>query len=70
VVKFLSIGAVAAEFGVTPQTIRDWEVKGLIRPVRFPGAGTRRRYTPEEIDRVKREIGLLPASEEKIAKSA
>ncbi len=56
--KLLSIGEAAKELGVSDQTLRTWEKKGLIKAVRLPSGY--RRYTEEEIDRMKREMGLLP----------
>lgn len=59
--EFLSIGQVAAELGVSTQTVRDWEAQGLIRSVRMPGK--HRRFTREQLDQAKRTMGLLPAVE-------
>lgn len=56
--KLLSIGEAADELGVSQQTLRGWEKKGLIKPIKLPSGY--RRYTEEEIDRMKREMGLLP----------
>ena len=50
--------SVAAELtGVTPQTLRGYESKGLIDPYRTPG-GTR-RYSSDDLDRVRRISVLL-----------
>ena len=56
--RLYTIGQVAEELGVAVQTIRDWEARGRIKAVRLPG--THRRFTEEELTRVKREMGLLP----------
>ncbi len=47
-----TIGAAAAQVGMHPQTLREYERQGLIRPYRTSG-GTR-RYGQGEIDRLKR----------------
>ncbi len=57
-----SIGDVASELGVHPQTLRNWERAGLIKPTRV--AGNRRVYFNEDLDllryivRLEREDGL------------
>jgi MerR family transcriptional regulator/heat shock protein HspR len=57
-----SIGDVAAELDVHPQTLRNWERAGLIKPTRV--AGNRRVYFSEDMDllryivRLEREDGL------------
>ena len=49
-----TIGQVAAELQVTPQTLRNWEKRGLIpEPSRF-GLGKRRFYTKRDIESIKR----------------
>ena len=45
----LSIGAAAAQAGMHPQTLREYERQGLLTPYRTPG-GTR-RYGAHEISR-------------------
>ncbi len=59
--RLLSIGEAARELGVSDQTLRTWEKKGFIKAVRLPSGY--RRYTVEEIERMKREMGLLPKTE-------
>ncbi|MGC0421773.1 MerR family transcriptional regulator [Embleya sp. AB8] len=46
-----SIGKVAAEVGVSAQTLRVWESQGLLVPDRTPGG--QRRYTDEHIARAR-----------------
>lgn len=55
-VKLLSINEAANQLGVSDQTLRAWERKGLIKPIRLPSGY--RRYTQEEINRLKRSMGL------------
>jgi MerR family transcriptional regulator/heat shock protein HspR len=47
-----SIGYVAEQLGVHPQTLREYERQGLITPQRTPG-GTR-RFGQAELDRLER----------------
>jgi hypothetical protein len=52
--------SVAAEFVVKGvQTLRQYEVRGLLEPARTPG-GTR-RYSPNDLDRLRRIASLLSA---------
>lgn len=60
-VRLLSIGEAAKELGVSDQTLRTWERKGLIKAVRLPSGY--RRYTLEEIERLKRQMGLIEDGE-------
>ncbi|MCT2594794.1 MerR family transcriptional regulator [Streptomyces sp. N2-109] len=46
----MSIGALAARFGVATHVLRHWESKGLLHPGR--DAGGRRRYGAEDLTRV------------------
>ncbi|MEU8756689.1 MerR family transcriptional regulator [Streptomyces chartreusis] len=46
----LSIGAVAARFGLATHVLRHWEAMGLLHPGR--DAGGRRRYGPDDLTRV------------------
>ncbi|MET8080335.1 MerR family transcriptional regulator [Streptomyces sp. NPDC005303] len=46
----MSIGALAARFGLAPHVLRHWESMGLLHPVR--DAGGRRRYGPDDLTRV------------------
>jgi MerR family transcriptional regulator/heat shock protein HspR len=48
----LSIGIAATRVGMHPQTLREYERQGLVRPQRTPG-GTR-RYGVAELDRLVR----------------
>lgn len=52
--------SVAAELvGMGVQTLRQYEVRGLLEPARTPG-GTR-RYSPNDLDRLRRIASLLDA---------
>ena len=47
----LSIGEVAKIFGINKDTLRNWEKKGLITPLRV-GPRKDRKYKPEDIERI------------------
>ena len=34
--RFLTVGAVAARLGVSPQTVRNWSAAGILRAIRHP----------------------------------
>jgi MerR family transcriptional regulator/heat shock protein HspR len=65
-----SIGDVAEELAVHPQTLRNWERAGLITPTRV--AGNRRVYFSEDLEklryivRLEREDGLRVAGIRKV----
>ena len=46
----LSIGQVAARFGLAPHVLRHWEAMGLVTPAERVGG--RRRYSASQVDRV------------------
>ena len=48
--KFLNLTQAAAELGITPQTIRNWDKKGIIKITRTLGG--HRRVSTEEIERI------------------
>jgi putative resolvase len=58
--KLIKIGKVAEKFGVHPDTIRDWEVKGELLPFRRSMGGTR-FYREQDIDAI---LGIEPESGE------
>ena len=53
--KMLRVKEAARLLGIAPNTLRAWSDKGYVRAARFPGRGDR-RYTPEELARVRREV--------------
>jgi transcriptional regulator with XRE-family HTH domain len=53
----IRIGEVARRVGVSPSTLRAWERKGLVRPDR--AGGRHRRYTPDDIARLRDVRALL-----------
>ena len=65
-----SIGDVAAELKVHPQTLRNWERAGLIKPTRV--AGNRRVYFADDLEllryivKLEREEGLRVAGIRKV----
>ncbi|PTQ53826.1 MAG: hypothetical protein HSCHL_1200 [Hydrogenibacillus schlegelii] len=54
--ELLSIREAAKKLGVHPNRLREWEKKGLIRPIRLPSG--HRRYLVEEIDRILKTGGM------------
>ena len=54
--KLMTVSQAAARLGVHPDTLRAWADKGLVGVVRTPTGY--RRFEPEEIDRVREEMGL------------
>lgn len=55
--ELLTISQAAKILGVHPNSLRNWEKQGLIKPARLPGG--RRRYSLEELKRVLRG-GVMP----------
>ena len=53
----IRIGEVARRVGVSPSTLRAWERKGLVRPMR--AGGRHRRYNSEDIARLRDVRALL-----------
>jgi DNA-binding transcriptional MerR regulator/quercetin dioxygenase-like cupin family protein len=53
----IRIGEVARRVGVSPSTLRAWERKGLVRPLR--AGGRHRRYTSDDIARLRDVRALL-----------
>ncbi len=54
--RLLTISQAAARLGVHPDTLRAWADKGLVPVVRTPTGY--RRFNPDEIERVREEMGL------------
>ena len=57
--KYLSIGQASKYLNVSIPTLRDWEKKGVIKPIRT--IGNQRRYTPQMLDDVI--VGKKPAKQ-------
>lgn len=49
--KLLSIGQVSKIFGIHKDTLRNWEDKGMIKPLRV-GPRQDRKYRPEDIEKI------------------
>jgi excisionase family DNA binding protein len=60
--KFLSIGDVAKQFGVSIKTIRRWEEEGLILGIRTPKG--HRRFPESELERL---MGKIPVIKKRCA---
>lgn len=56
--SLLSIGEVAKLFGVNKDTLRNWEKKGLITPLRV-GPRQDRKYKPEDIERIANDKSIV-----------
>ena len=54
----LSIGEVAKIFGINRDTLRNWEDKGIIAPLRVGPRGDR-KYRPEDIERIANDKSIL-----------
>jgi len=48
--ELLTISKAAKKLGVHPNSLRNWEKQGLIKPVRLPGG--QRRYSVDELNRL------------------
>lgn len=48
--ELLTISKAAKKLGVHPNSLRNWEKQGLIKPVRLPGG--QRRYSMDELNRL------------------
>ncbi len=56
--ELLSIGQVAKMFGVNKDTLRNWEKKGMITPLRV-GPRNDRKYRPEDIERIANDKSIV-----------
>jgi type I restriction enzyme M protein len=54
----LSIGEVSSIFGIHQDTLRNWEKKGLITPLRVGPRGDR-KYRPEDIERIANDKSIV-----------
>ncbi|MBA2276769.1 MAG: MerR family DNA-binding transcriptional regulator [Chloroflexia bacterium] len=54
--RLLPISKAAARLGVHPDTLRAWADRGLVAVIRTPTGY--RRFEPQEIERVRAEMGL------------
>ncbi len=54
----LSIGEVSSIFGIHQDTLRNWEKKGLITPLRV-GPRKDRKYRPEDIERIANDKSIV-----------
>ena len=62
--KLIAITKAAHMIGVHPNTLRAWADKGIVNVVKLPSGY--RRFTVEEIERVRREMGM-PGEDTKTA---
>jgi DNA-binding transcriptional MerR regulator len=63
VVQLYRVGHAAKMFGVHPNTVRKWARTGVLSPVRLPGSNYN-RFTSQEINRLRWEMGLPPIEEQ------
>ncbi|CCO07429.1 IS607 family transposase [Desulforamulus hydrothermalis] len=61
--ELLTISKAAKKLGVHPNSLRNWEKQGLIKPVRSPGG--QRRYSMDELNRLL-QSGQLTDSQEAV----
>lgn len=54
--RLLTISQAAARLGVHPDSLRRWADKGLVPVIKLPSGY--RRFEPQEIERVRSEMGL------------
>lgn len=54
--RLLTISQASARLGVHPDTLRKWADKGMVAMVKLPSG--HRRFEPQEIERVRAEMGL------------
>jgi predicted site-specific integrase-resolvase len=59
--ELLTISKAAKKLGVHPNSLRNWEKRGLINPVRLPGG--QRRYSMDELNRLLRSGQLTDGRE-------
>jgi predicted site-specific integrase-resolvase len=59
--ELLTISKAAKRLGVHPNSLRNWEKRGLIKPIRLPGG--QRRYSIDELNRLL-SSGQLPGEPE------
>ena len=53
--RMLRVTEASAMLGISAKTLRKWTDGGVVRAARLPGRGDR-RYTREELARVRREV--------------
>ena len=53
--RMLTVSEAARELGVNVKTLRKWADEGIVRAAQLPGRGDR-RFTPAELQRVRREV--------------
>ena len=51
----LTTGEVGKRLGIHPNTVRNWRRKGILTPAQRLPSG-QARYSPEDVDRVRREM--------------
>ncbi|WP_333871632.1 IS607 family transposase, partial [Desulforamulus putei] len=61
--ELLTISKAAKKLGVHPNSLRNWEKQGLIKPVRLPGG--QHRYSMDELNRLL-QSGQLTDSQEAV----
>ena len=52
--ELLTISKAAKKLGVHPNSLRNWEKQGLIKPIRLPGG--QRRYSMDELNRLLQDV--------------
>jgi len=60
--RLLTIGQAAEELRVSVPTLRTWANKGIIHVIKLPSGY--RRFEQEDVDQMKRQMGLTRPAEE------
>jgi excisionase family DNA binding protein len=61
--RLLSMAEAAALLKVHPNTLRKWVDEGRVPAVRRPGGGGQRRFEPEAIAELRRQLGIRDGEE-------
>lgn len=61
----LTISQAAKRLGVSPGTVRTYADKGMIPVIKLPSG--HRRFRPEDVQDLRREMGLEPSGDEEQA---
>lgn len=59
--RLLTSAEVAATLGVSPGTVYEWTVRGLLRPAEPLQRGRARRYPAGEVERMRQDMAWLTA---------
>jgi excisionase family DNA binding protein len=63
VARLYRVGEVAKMFGVHPNTVRRWVREDILQAIKLPESNYN-RFAPQELNRLRREMGLPPLDEQ------